>query len=106
MVIPALALVAWGCAPDPAVEGPRPPRHIEGWDALVRAADRGDVAAVRALAKDVSLGPVVVDRPEGDAFAGALGFLTIADDEQDVRDGLERARAACAGCHGGRLPNP
>lgn len=93
------------CGPEPTAEGPLPPRHVEGWDALVRAADRADVAAVRELARDVSLGPVATDRPSADAFASAMGFLSIAEDEDDVKEGVTRARAACAGCHGGAVPS-
>lgn len=79
--------------------GPLPPRHAAGWDALERAAQRRDLAAVQVLAGDVSLGPISADRPEADALAGALGFLQIAEDEEDLDEGMRRARAACTGCH-------
>lgn len=90
-------LACSAAAPEP--EGPLPPAHVAEWDALVRAAERHDLAAVQVLARDLSLGPVGADSPAADAFASALGFLQVAEDDADLAEGMSRARAACRGCH-------
>jgi hypothetical protein len=93
----ALWMAACGWAPTP--EGPVAPAHAAGWSALVRAVERSDLAAARVLARDVSLGPVSADRVEADQLAAALGFLQVAEDPDDLTEGLARARAACDACH-------
>ena len=96
-----LLFAVWGCgasAPEPA---PRP-AHASEWEALQSAAKRGDLATLRVLARDFSLGDVSDNDPSVDKLGAALGFLQVAEDPDDIDAALLRANAACAECHAAR----
>lgn len=98
-----IALAWLACASEPAAPpGMAAPRHAAGWDELVAAAERGDVSTAKVLARDLSLGDVPDDDPAASALGAALGFLQIAEDPEDLADGIARARAACVACHARR----
>ena len=83
------------------------PGHATEWDALVAAADRGDLETMKVLARDFSLGNVPDDDPSADKLGGALGFLQLAEDPEDVEPALEKAKEACVECHRARgIPGP
>ncbi|MEQ1570462.1 MAG: hypothetical protein ABMA64_32820 [Myxococcota bacterium] len=91
-------LWGWACAPSEPATGPRS-THMTEWDALVSAAERGDVATAKVLARDLSMGEVAEDHPGAAQVGAALGFLQQADDALDLADGVDRARAGCVACH-------
>ena len=93
-------------SPTPEERPPQRPRHASEWDALLAAADRADLATVRVLARDFSMGDVAEDHPAAGELGAALGFLQLAEDAEDVALGVERANAACASCHADRRPHP
>jgi len=96
-----IALFWLGCmcgtpAPDAA-----PPvlRHYAGWRSLVRSAARGDVAACRVIARDLTMGEVAGDHHGAETVGAALGFLQVAEAAEDLPLGVERAAAGCRACH-------
>lgn len=96
-----LLLTAWGCGASEPAPPPRP-EHAREWEALQSAAERGDVATLRVLARDFSLGDVSDNDPSVDKLGAALGFLQVAEDPDDIDAALLRANAACAECHATR----
>jgi hypothetical protein len=96
--------LACGRAPTP--ELPPTPRHGDGWAALAAAVERGDVAAAKALARDVSLGPLDDGSAPTTALGGALGYLQVVDDAEEARDAFAEARGACDDCHAARGAAP
>lgn len=83
------------------------PGHATEWESLVAAADRGDVETVKVLARDFSLGDVADDDPSAEKLGGALGFLQMAEDPEDLGPAIDRAKEACAECHQARgVPVP
>jgi len=100
-----MVLVALACGrtgPEAGVPGvetlPRP-GHATEWRALVAAAERGDVATARTMARDLSLGDVPEDHPAAEELGAALGYLQIAEGPDDVREAVREAEAACEACH-------
>lgn len=94
-----IAALLCACATSPAPEPPLPaPRHANGWEDLIAAVDRGDVATARVLARDLSLAGVGEESPWATRLGGALGMLQVAD-EEDLRDAAVAAAGACDGCH-------
>jgi hypothetical protein len=91
-------LLALSCATPSPDALPRP-GHATEWPALVAAAERGDVATVRIMARDLSLGDVADDHPAAAELGMALGYLQIADDPDEVRETVREASAACEACH-------
>jgi hypothetical protein len=87
-----------------AVEAPSlpAPGHANEWDALVAAAERGDLATIKVLARDFSLGDVAEDHPSVETIGGAMGFLQTTDDPEDLAPTIARAEAACTACHAAR----
>lgn len=87
-----------------AVEAPSlpVPGHANEWEGLVAAAERGDLATVKVLARDFSLGDVADDHPSAEKLGGAMGFLQTLDDPEDLAPTIARARAACTECHQAR----
>jgi hypothetical protein len=92
-----LALLA--CATPSPPPAASPIRHAAGWDGLVAAADRGDLITAKALAQDLELGDVPDDDPAVGKLGAALGFVQVAEDREDLVDGVAKAREACADCH-------
>lgn len=94
-----IALALWACGGAPTTpEGPPAPTHANGWDQLIAAVDRGDVATARVLARDLTLAGVGEDSPWATRLGGALGMLQVSD-EEDLAPTAESAAAACDGCH-------
>jgi hypothetical protein len=75
------------------------PGHANEWDALVAAADRGDIATVKVMARDFSLGTVSDDHPSAVKLGGAMGFLQLVDDPEDLGPAITQAKEACTECH-------
>ena len=99
-----LALLACGTPGPPA---PPPVRHAANWSELVAAAQRGDVVTTKALAQDLDLGEVPDDDPAVGKVGAAMGFLQVAEDPEDLLDGVAKAREGCVDCHArSGLPAP
>ncbi len=75
------------------------PAHFSAFDALVRAASRGDVRAARGHAQDLTADPAAADADATARVGAAAGFLQIATDGPDLALGVAKAAAACAECH-------
>lgn len=98
---------ASGCkcddTPAPAPTGP-PALHYVGFDALVDRAAMGDREAAKVAATDLVGGePARWDGEGGEDAAigvgGALGFVSIAEDADELADGVASAARHCGACH-------
>lgn len=96
-----LTILACTCG-GPAVDGPAPaPSHFGQFDALVDAAARGDLATAQFVARSLEEGEQG-EAPGADGseeVGGALGFVQIAEDTEELADGVATAAAGCAVCH-------
>jgi hypothetical protein len=91
-------LYACGTSPSEPRADERP-RHATEWDALTAAAQQGDAQTVQMLARDFELGEVKDDHPSASQLGAALGFLQMAEEPEEIGEGLAKAQAACDACH-------
>lgn len=63
----------------------------------MRATAHGDVHTAQVVARDLTAEPQ--DEDAAARIGGALGFLQLADDPEDLVDGLVTAGEACGTCH-------
>ena len=92
-------MLALACRSSAPADSLPPPGHVTEWPSLVAAAERGDLATVKVMARDVSLGAVPDDHPAAAELGAALGYLQIADDPADLLETMREAEAACEACH-------
>jgi hypothetical protein len=96
-----LLLSACGCPPKTENQQPRTV-HFDEWPRLVDAVARGDRGGARRMARDLGAEPELADAEQMSPLGGALGFMQVASDGEDLADGLTEAAEACGSCHGAR----
>lgn len=100
-MLPLLALLLAGCRCGPAPSPPpAAPSHFGEWSRLVRAASMGDAATAKVVARDL-VDNVPHDEAEGiERVGGSLGFLQLAEDAEELAEGVTHAATGCGACHG------
>jgi hypothetical protein len=91
-------VLLWACGTPTQPASDDRPRHATEWDSLTKAAEQGDVQTVQMLARDFELGDVP-DHPSASQLGAALGFLQMAEDPEELKEGLAKAQEACEACH-------
>lgn len=112
-VVGAVAL-AWlagcRCGAEPPVTAMPPASHFGSFDQLVSATVRGDVEGARWLAASLQEGDAPAPPDDGggaQAVGGALGFLQLAEDADELAEGVAAAAVGCGACHAAAgVPRP
>ena len=76
--------------------------HFGRFHGLVNAALEGDVEGARWIAQTLQEGDVPDPADDGggaEKVGGALGFVQMAEDGEEVLDGLAAAAVGCGQCH-------
>ncbi len=94
-----MIVVLLACAPPAEPPEAGETTHFAEWPRLMAAAEREDLAAVRRIARDLSMGDVADDGPGAAQVGGALGYLQLFDDPSELPTALTRAHAGCTACH-------
>ena len=86
---------------EPPMIAPRA-SHFGTFHGLVNAATQGDVDGAKWIARSLQEGDVPEPLDDGgglEEVGGALGFIQIAEDAEEVVDGLATAAVGCGKCH-------
>lgn len=76
--------------------------HFGTFHGLVNAATQGDVESAKWIARSLQEGEVPDPADDGggaEEVGGALGYIQIAEDPEEVIDGLAAAAIGCGKCH-------
>ena len=94
-----LFLLGCRCGPVEAPVDAPSASHFGQFEALVDAAAKGDLPTAQFVARTLEEGEAGPLGDGADEVGGALGFVQIAEDTEELADGVGAAAAGCAGCH-------